>query len=439
MNTVMVDLCEQKRAVAVVGLGYVGLPLACLLATKYKVFGVDINQQRIYELQDGIDRTLEVIDRNELVQPNLHFTFDASCLRECSVIIVAVPTPIDAYKKPDLQPLISASEMVGRYMSKGSVVVYESTVYPGLTEDVCRRHLEKTSGMTFGKDFELGYSPERVVPGDRERTIRKVMKIVSGSTPETLDLVDHLYGSVVEAGTHRAPSIATAEAAKIIENAQRDINIALINELACIFERIGLDTLDVIAAAGTKWNFLPFKPGLVGGHCIGVDPYYLTYLAESLNIHPQVIASGRKINDDMGRFVGEKMIKMVLSSGVPNNQPLSIAVCGMTFKENVPDLRNTKVIDLVQTLEEFGARVYCLDPVCDPKEFEEEFGRTLTKWEDLPPCQGLVLAVPHQQYKDTLQLVDVAEKLTGPRVFIDLKGVYGRDQATDFGLRSWRL
>ncbi len=438
MKPIMTNLKMHQQAVAVVGLGYVGLPLACLLATKYRVFGFDINERRVFELQDGIDRTSEVTIKDNLRNPNLQFSSDPTPLAQCSIIIVAVPTPIDNHKKPDLRPLIGASETIGRHLAPGTIVVYESTVYPGLTEDICRIALERTSGLKFGVDFHLGYSPERINPGDKVHTVDKVVKIVSGSSPEVLDVVDQLYSSVIPAGTHRAPSIATAEAAKIIENAQRDINIALINELAVVFEKIGLDTLDVVEAAGSKWNFMAVKPGLVGGHCIGVDPYYLTYLAESLNIHPQVISSGRKINDAMGKFVGEKMMRLLLASG-QIEQPLSVVICGMTFKENVPDLRNSKVLDLIHTLEDYGTTIYCHDPHCDPDEFHEEFGRHLTAWEDLPSCAGVVVAVPHEHYRQGGTLEYFSSKLTGPRVLIDLRGLYDRQAAKDLNMKFWRL
>jgi UDP-N-acetyl-D-galactosamine dehydrogenase len=323
-------------------------------------------------------------------------------------------------------------------MARGSIVVYESTVYPGLTEDVCRKVLEQASGMKYQEDFFLGYSPERINPGDKVHSLENVVKIVSASTAEALDVVDSVYRSVIKAGTHRAPSIATAEAAKIIENVQRDINIALVNELALIFERIGLDTLDVLEAAKTKWNFMPFHPGLVGGHCIGVDPYYLTYLAESLNVNPQVIASGRKINDRMGRFVGEKMIRMIFNGPTPGGAA-QVAVCGMTFKENVPDLRNTKVHDLVACLEDFGVRVYCLDPLCDPDEFKEEFGRKLDHWDELPQLDGLIMAVPHETYRRDMSLAKIASRLKGARAFLDLKGIYDPREAKALGLNFWRL
>jgi UDP-N-acetyl-D-galactosamine dehydrogenase len=439
MQSVFAKLESKAAPIGVVGLGYVGLPLACLLASKYKVVGFDINTTRIAELKNGHDRTKEVEDEGKLLQANLTYTADANALAQCPFIIVAVPTPIDSFKVPDLTPVVSASKTIGSVMKPGTVVVYESTVYPGVTEVECRKVLESTSKMTYKKDFFLGYSPERVNPGDKLHTIDKIVKVVSGCTPEVLDLVATVYGSVITAGVHRAPSLATAEAAKVIENTQRDLNIALVNELSRIFEKIGLDTHDVLEAAGTKWNFLPFKPGLVGGHCIGVDPYYLTHLAQGVGYNPQVILAGRRINDTQGKFVADKTIKMILSGGKVPQSGIHVGILGVTFKEDVPDLRNTKVIDVLESLEEFGVKTYAVDPVADPEEFHEEYGRQLTTWEKLPKCNALVVAVKHKEFK-TLGLKPLQEKLYDNSCpIIDVGAIFSRDEAKKLGMRIGRI
>ncbi len=442
MKDLLNDLESQKTAIAVIGLGYVGLPLACLLSEKYKVVGFDINEQRIRELQDGIDKTREVEEREKLINTNLTYTANKEDISSCQLIVVAVPTPIDNFKKPDLRPIIGASKTVGSVMQKGTVVVYESTVYPGCTENDCKTVLEEVSGLEHGKDFFLGYSPERVNPGDKEHTIDKIVKVVSGSTPEVCELLEKVYGSVITAGTHAAPTIATAEAAKVIENTQRDLNIALINELAVIFERVGLDTNDVLEAAGTKWNFLKFKPGLVGGHCIGVDPYYLTHMAQGVGLNPQVILAGRRINDNMGRFVAEKVVRMILTSGSGESLPseINVAVMGVTFKENVPDLRNTKVVDVIEQLEKFGVKVHAFDPIADAQEYEEEYGRKLMKWEDIPQCDAVISAVKHDVFLKDFGLNVISEKMNPKRkILADLKAIYSTEDATKFGIISWRL
>jgi UDP-N-acetyl-D-galactosamine dehydrogenase len=433
-------ISEKKSPIGIIGLGYVGLPLAALLAQNFRVIGFDINEQRVKELSKGFDRTDEVSDRKALVHDSISYTVNPEELKHCSVIIVTVPTPVDEFKKPNLRPLLSASETVGRYMSPGTLVVYESTVYPGCTENECRNVIEKHSKLEWGKDFDLGYSPERVNPGDKQHTIDKITKIISASSSEALDLLSQIYGSVIQGGIHKAPNIKTAEAAKVIENIQRDINIALINELALIFDRCDIDTQEVLEAAGTKWNFLRFTPGLVGGHCIGVDPYYLTYMAEGLGLNSQLVLSGRRINDSMGPFVAEKAIKLVLNGNTLLNHPLKFIVAGLTFKENVPDLRNSKVIDVIQSLEDFGATVYCVDPVCDPKEFEELYGRKVTAWEDLPVCDGVIIAVKHKTFSENLSLYEIERKLDAKhKVLLDLKGLYDRHLAKSLGINLWRL
>ncbi len=426
-------------SIGVVGLGYVGLPLACLLAKKFRVVGFDINKKRIAQLKDGIDRTHEVESRGDLLNQSLSFSSEADSLSECLVIIVAVPTPVDKFNVPDLTPVVSASKTVGKILKKGTVVVYESTVYPGVTEDICGRHLEKESGLKCGTDFFLGYSPERVNPGDKNHTIDKIVKVVSGSTPEVAQLLKDVYGAIVSAGIHVAPNIKTAEASKVIENTQRDINIALINELAKIFDRVGIDTLEVLEAAGTKWNFLPFRPGLVGGHCIGVDPYYLTTLAQSLGYHPEVILAGRRINDKMGEFVAEKTISLVLKGKARPQEKIKIGILGVTFKENIPDIRNTKVIDVAEALEKLGSEVHLIDPLADGEEFEEEYGRKIVNFADLPVCDAIIYAVSHDVFKKEYPLARIIEKLTDSKIVLDLKGVLDRDIAKKLGVTIWRL
>lgn len=429
---------NKEASIGIIGLGYVGLPLATLFATKFKVFGFDIDAQRVKELQNGVDRTHEVLDSKKINNENITYSTDPSYLKKCPLIIVTVPTPVDSFNKPDLHPLLSASETVGKHITKGSLVVYESTVYPGCTEKDCGKVIEKFSGLKFKEDFDLGYSPERVNPGDREHTIDKIIKVVSASSASALNFLEEIYGSVITAGIHKAPSIGTAEAAKVIENTQRDLNIALINELALIFDRCGLDTQDVLAAARTKWNFLPFYPGLVGGHCIGVDPFYLTYMAEGLGFHPQTILAGRRINDAMGDFVAQKTMKLVLNhQEVPSE--FNIAVMGITFKENVPDLRNTKVMDIVDSLENYGAKVHCIDPICDPNEFEKHYKRNLVTWKDLPSCDAVILATKHSYFVEKMPLEEITKKLKGPKVLVDVKGIYDRTKAAALGMTLWRL
>jgi UDP-N-acetyl-D-galactosamine dehydrogenase len=431
---------EAKAApIGIVGLGYVGLPLACLLAARYRVVGFDINATRLEELRSGLDRSQEVTEKAKLLNPNLSFCDDAAALRECPLIIVAVPTPVDAFNVPDLTPVSAGSITVGRNLAPGTVVVYESTVYPGLTETVCRKHLEAESGMKLNEGFFLGYSPERVVPGDKQRTIEKITKIVAGSTPAVTNLLAAVYGSVIPAGIHRASSIAVAEAAKVIENAQRDLNIAFVNELAILFDRIGIDTLDVLEAAGTKWNFLPFRPGLVGGHCIGVDPFYLTHLAESMGMHTQVISAGRRINDAMGAFVAKKTVSLILSSPKPPRGKLNVAVLGITFKENVPDIRNSKVASLANELESYGIATHIVDPLADPHEVQEEYGKRLVDWNDLPVCDAIVVAVTHDIFRRDYPLERLSEKLSPSRIIVDLKGIYRREDANRLGTTLWRL
>jgi UDP-N-acetyl-D-galactosamine dehydrogenase len=392
---------DQKPVLCVIGLGYVGLPMAVEFGKAFETIGFDINAQRISDLRQGLDRTLEVSSDQLTAAIRLQVTNDLEALRRCTVYIVTVPTPIDRFKRPDLTPLIKASETVGKVLKKGDIVIYESTVYPGCTEEDCVPVLEQMSGLTYNQDFFCGYSPERINPGDKEHTLTKIKKVTSGSTPEVADFVDALYREIITAGTHRASSIKVAEAAKIIENSQRDINIAFVNELALIFDRMGIDTLEVLEAAGTKWNFLPFRPGFVGGHCIGVDPFYLTHKAESLGYNPEVILAGRRINDNMPIFAASKLIKLMIKQG-HRIEGSRVLVLGITFKENCPDIRNSKAVDLVKELQDFGCHVTVMDPWADPKETHHEYG--LVTYKDLPAgmpfFDTIVLAVPHKEFAD---------------------------------------
>lgn len=383
--------------IAVIGLGYVGLPLAVEFSKKYTVFGFDINKKRIEELSSGFDRTLEV-EPEKLKAVSISYTDQVEVIKNANIYIITVPTPVDDFKRPDLTPLIKASETVGKVLKQGDIVIYESTVYPGCTEEDCIPVLEKISGLKFNIDFYAGYSPERINPGDKLHTVSQILKVTSGSTPEIAEKVNNLYASIIEAGTHKASSIKVAEASKVIENSQRDINIAFVNELALIFDRMGIDTLEVLEAAGTKWNFLPFRPGLVGGHCIGVDPYYLTHKAEQLGYHPQVILSGRRINDNMGAFVAGKVVKLMISNGHQVNKS-SALVLGMTFKENCPDIRNSRVIDIINELQEFGVSVDVFDPQADKSEVKHEYNVDLIDNLDISGYQAVILAVAHNEFK----------------------------------------
>ncbi len=403
-----------KPVICVVGLGYVGLPLAVGLSRQFQVYGFDVKKSRIETLGRHEDPNREVASE-ELKASNIVWSSDPSIIGKAGFIIIAVPTPIDKNKKPDLSPLHRSSEAVGRYLQKGAVVVYESTVYPGVTEDECVPVLEKSSGMKWKEDFSVGYSPERINPGDRDHTFTGILKIVSGDTAETLDKIAAVYGAVVNAGIYRAPSIKVAEAAKVIENTQRDINIALMNELRIIFDKMGISTRDVLKAAGTKWNFLPFEPGLVGGHCIGVDPYYLAYKAEEIGHHPQIIMAGRRINDAMGRYFGRELVKMMIRRRVKVMDG-RVLVCGITFKENVPDIRNSRVIDIVNELQEFGIAVDIWDPLADPAEVLEEYGISLTAHPLKGTYDAVILAVKHAEF--------IAEGAAGLRLFAKENGIF---------------
>lgn len=425
------------RKVSVIGLGYVGLPVAVAFGRHAPVIGFDINVLRLEELTAGYDRTGEVTAA-DLAAADVTYTNDYEVLAQADFHIVAVPTPVDDAHQPDLTPVEKASESVARALKRGDIVVYESTVYPGVTEEICVPILERLSGLRCGEDFTVGYSPERINPGDKEHTFTKIRKVVSGQDAATLEVVAAVYGAVVEAGVFKASSIKVAEAAKVIENTQRDLNIALMNELALLFEKMGIDTLDVLQAAGTKWNFLPFKPGLVGGHCIGVDPYYLTYKAEQLGYSPQVILAGRRINDGMGRFIAQRTIKEMIHAGV-NILGSQVTVLGLTFKENCPDLRNSRVIDVIQELREFGIEVQVCDPQADVAEALEEYGISLVPFVELKPADAVIVTVAHQQFT-SLSIADYQSLLrSSPPVLIDVKGVVNRDAALRAGMRFWRL
>lgn len=418
-------MLEQKK-IAVIGLGYVGLPLAVEFGKKFKTLGFDINAARVSELTDGHDATLEVSDDELRSVDQLSFSSNEQDLLDCDFYIVTVPTPIDEYKQPDLTPLIKASEMLGRVVSKGNVIVYESTVYPGATEDDCIPVVEKVSGLTFNEDFYAGYSPERINPGDKEHRVTNILKVTSGSTDEVAEQVDQLYRSIITAGTHKASSIKVAEAAKVIENTQRDVNIALINELAIIFNRLGIDTLEVLEAAGTKWNFLPFRPGLVGGHCIGVDPYYLTHKAQASGYHPEMILAGRRLNDGMGEYVVAQLVKKMLQKRIQIDGA-KVLVMGLTFKENCPDLRNTKVVDIVHELGQYNIDVDVLDPWCSNEDTQKEYAIELCQEPSEGDYDAIILAVAHNEFKEMgADTIRAYGKST--HVLYDLKYVLERNE-----------
>jgi UDP-N-acetyl-D-galactosamine dehydrogenase len=423
--------------VAVVGLGYVGLPLAVEFGKRQRTIGFDLSQAKVESYRRFVDPTGEVCSEDLRAARQLSVTTDPAALAPADFLIVAVPTPVDSAHQPDLRALIGASEFVGRHMKRGAVVVYESTVYPGATEEVCVPVLEKSSGMRWRRDFHVGYSPERINPGDKEHTLTRILKVVSGDSPETLERVANLYQGIITAGVYRASSIKVAEAAKVIENTQRDLNIALMNELAILFDRIGIDTLEVLQAAGTKWNFLPFRPGLVGGHCIGVDPYYLTHKADQLGYHPQVILAGRRINDGMGKFIAEQTVKHMIRNG-SQVKGARVNVLGLTFKENVPDIRNTRVIDVVHELKSYGVDVHVHDPVSDATEARHEYGLELESWEALPRAEAVVLAVAHRQFL-ARPLEDYLAKVVERGCFIDVKSKLDQAALQRSGLTVWRL
>ncbi|AKO93706.1 UDP-N-acetyl-D-galactosamine dehydrogenase [Priestia filamentosa] len=453
------EIKNKREKIAVIGLGYVGLPLAIEFAKKFEVVGFDVNEEKLEKYLNGIDVTNEV--GNEAIKSsNLVFTNDPNELKRCKFHIISVPTPINSDKTPNLRPVIEASKTVGKSLTKDSIVVYESTVYPGTTEEVCIPILEEESGLTFGIDFKVGYSPERINPGDKVNTLTKIVKVVSGSDEETLEIVADVYGSIIEAGVHKAPNIKVAEASKVIENSQRDINIAFMNELSMIFNRMGIDTKAVLEASGTKWNFLNFTPGLVGGHCIGVDPYYFIYKAEQLGYHSQIVLSGRKINDDMGKYIAENTVKKLIQAD-KSVKGSKVAVYGITFKENTVDSRNTKVIDIIRELEEYGIQVKVVDPVADPTEVWNEYQIKLSQIEEIKDIDATILAVPHNEFlsislmelKETYKLPEMSigekssiavgsltsELLETSNVLIDVKGMFERKEAEELGYLYWRL
>ncbi len=431
------SLKAREDKIAVIGLGYVGLPLAVHLAEHFEVVGFDLKSDRIDELRSGHDRTLEVDDA-ALATARITYTSSPEALGACRLIIVAVPTPIDDYNIPDLSPLRGASISTGRYLQKGACVVFESTVYPGATEEVCVPLLEKESGLTFGRDFSVGYSPERINPGDKVHTLDSIIKIVSGSDEATTRMLAKVYGEIVHAGIHQASSIKVAEAAKVIENTQRDLNIALMNELAMIFDTMGINTTEVLEAAGTKWNFLPFRPGLVGGHCIGVDPYYLTFKSEALGHHPEMILAGRRINDGMGKYIAEKTVKLLIQYGKAV-KGAKVAVLGITFKEDVPDLRNTRVVDIVHELKDYGVEVMVHDPLADPTEAQAYYGLDIVPMDALIGVDAVVVAVMHKAY-GKMGIDGIAKLCTnGSPIVVDVKSAFNKALAAEKNLLYWQL
>ena len=433
------DFAERRCPICVVGLGYVGLPLATALASRFDVIGFDIDPGRIAQLREGLDRTGEV-SAERLGRYPIRFTTDPGALSEARLIIATVPTPIDAHRRPDLGPLLRASTTIGQHLRPGTVVVYESTVYPGCTEEECLPRIETASGLRWRQDFHAGYSPERINPGDPDHTIERIRKVVSGDSPEIAALLAQVYGAVITAGIHVAPDIRTAEAAKVIENTQRDLNIALMNELALIFDRMGIRTLDVLEAAGTKWNFLPFRPGLVGGHCIGVDPYYLTFKAESLGYHPEVILAGRRINDSMGHHIAAQTVKRLIAAGRPV-KGARVLILGWTFKENVPDIRNTRVIDIHRELAHYGIDAKAHDPLADPDEVEREYGlRLIADVDASGPFDAVILAVRHRVLAAAFPL-ERLRALGGerPPLVMDVKGFFRPAEYQAAGIDSWQL
>lgn len=433
------DIVNGKEKLSLVGLGYVGMPIAVVFARKIKVVGFDLNAAKIDLYKSGVDPTNEVGD-DVIKNTTVEFTADPSKLREAKFHIVAVPTPVNDDHTPDLTPVEGASRILGQNLTKGSIVVFESTVYPGVTEDICVPILEKESGLKCGVDFKIGYSPERINPGDKVHRLETITKIVSGMDEETLNEVAHIYELVVEAGVYRAESIKVAEAAKVIENSQRDINIAFMNELSIIFNKMGIDTKSVLSAAGTKWNFLKFQPGLVGGHCIGVDPYYLTYKAEQLGYHSQIILSGRRINDDMGKYVAENLVKNLIKADIPVKSA-KVAILGFTFKENCPDTRNTKVIDIYKELQEYGITPMVVDPAADAAEAKRLYGITFNTMEDIKEMDAVIVAVSHKQFLtlDKEKISSLYSKAHAKKVLVDIKGIFDRKEYSTEDYIYWRL
>ena len=435
-NPAVMKKISPPRKIAVIGLGYVGLPVAVAFGKQGTVIGYDKNPERVAALKKGLDVTNQ-ISSEELQSTHIHYTTQPEDLKAANFYIVAVPTPVDNSKNPDMSLVLSASETIGTVLKKGDIVVYESTVYPGATEDECAPVLEKQSGLDCGKDFTLGYSPERINPSDKEHTFESIVKIVSGQDERTLEIVAEMYGSVVTAGIYKAPTIKTAEAAKVIENTQRDLNIALMNELALIFEKMGLDTHEVLEAAQTKWNFLPFKPGLVGGHCISVDPYYLTHKAKQFGYFPEVILAGRHINDSMGKFIAEQAIKLMMEKDC-KIEGSTISILGFTFKENCPDIRNSKVIDIIDTLKQFKVKCKVYDPLADPREAKKYYDIELSDWDDIPASDALIIAVGHEAFKK-LKPQDYLAKLSKNPVILDVKAILNKKLFQSHSVKIWRL
>jgi len=434
----MKTITDSNSKIAIIGLGYVGLPLAVEFGKRQPVVGYDINQQRIDELTKNVDKTLEVTYEDLELSSNLSFSSQSSDIAGCGIYIITVPTPIDSANRPELTPLRKASELVASVLVKGNIVIYESTVYPGCTEEFCVPVLESVSGLTFNEDFYCGYSPERINPGDKENTLTQITKITSGSTPEVASIVDQLYLNIITAGTFPASSIKVAEAAKVIENTQRDLNIALVNELSVIFDLLDIDTIDVLEAAGSKWNFLPFRPGMVGGHCIGVDPYYLTHKAEMIGYHPEVILAGRRINDNMATYVANSLVKRMVANGIDVSQ-CKVGVLGITFKENCPDIRNSKVVDLISELESWGIEVSVTDPWASREEVSSEYGLDLVTIDETSKLDALVVAVGHNEYRELTakQLIKMVSSLRP--VICDVKAIYDRQELSEAGFTVSRL
>jgi UDP-N-acetyl-D-glucosamine/UDP-N-acetyl-D-galactosamine dehydrogenase len=423
--------------IAVIGLGYVGLPLAVEFGKKFRTLGLDMAADKVAAYKNCIDPTGELSSDDLRAATQLTCSTDPAIIAEADFIIVAVPTPVDDAHRPDFTPLIKSSESVGRHIKRGAIVVYESTVYPGATEEVCIPIIERLSGLKWKIDFFVGYSPERINPGDKERTLTKIKKVVSGDTPQTLEIVQRIYASIITAGTYSASSIKVAEAAKVIENTQRDLNIALMNELAVIFHKIGIDTVEVLEAAGSKWNFLPFRPGLVGGHCIGVDPYYLTFKAEMLGHHPQVILAGRRINDSMGKYIAEQTVKQMIAVGLPV-KGADVIVLGLTFKEDCSDLRNSKVIDVITELKTYGVNVHVHDPIAEADHALHEYGVALKPWAELPKAHAVVAAVSHREYK-AMSAAQIQAVAVPGAVFVDVKSAFNAADLSAAGMGVWRL
>jgi UDP-N-acetyl-D-galactosamine dehydrogenase len=423
--------------VAVVGLGYVGLPLVVAFGRNLKTIGFDISEHKVASCRNGEDPSRELMDVEMRAALHAEYSSNPAVIAQADFVLVAVPTPVDSAHRPDLTPLVSASESIGKHMKKGAIVVYESTVYPGATEEVCIPALEQASCMRWKRDFFVGYSPERINPGDREHMLTNVVKVVAGDTPATLEKIVALYETVVKPGVYRCSSIKTAEACKVIENTQRDLNIALMNELAIIFDKMGIDTTEVLEAAGTKWNFLKFKPGLVGGHCIGVDPYYLTHKADMLGYHPQIITAGRRINDGMGKFIAEQTVKQMIAAG-SYVKGAKVNILGLTFKENCPDLRNSKVVDIIRELQSYSIEVFVHDPEADSGEAIREYGIRLLAWESLPRADAIVAAVAHRRFLE-MDIEDITKKLVKGGAFIDVKAIFDATQLRAAGLGVWRL